>query len=31
VLVSIQLLDFPFEGALALRNTDFVTLSRQTH
>jgi hypothetical protein len=30
VLVSIQLLDYPFEGALALKNTDFVELSRQT-
>jgi hypothetical protein len=30
VLVSIQLLDFPFEGALALKNSDFVALARQT-
>jgi hypothetical protein len=29
VLVSIALLDFPFEGALALSNADFVQLSRQ--
>lgn len=29
VLVSIRLLDFPFEGALALTNADFVQLSQQ--
>jgi hypothetical protein len=29
VLVSISLLDFPFEGALALSNADFVQLSEQ--